>query len=143
MQIKRQLLMVAILAAITMLNACGTIDPASQNVRIIKSGAPLPVGESFGTNQSKEYDQPPILTSGDMPIYPISKALSGKSGAAVIAFTIGEDGKTRDLSVKDTSGEVYSRHAMIAIREWRFQPALKNGAPVAVRTQQTILFTTY
>ena len=89
---------------------------------------------------SNVYDTPPKLISGKSPIYPIGKALSGLSGSAHITYTIGADGKPSDFNVERTDNESYSNHAIIAVRQWKYSPALKSGQPVAVRVQQTFEF---
>lgn len=86
------------------------------------------------------YDTPPKLISGKSPIYPIRKKLSGQGGSADITYTIGANGKPTDFNVERTDNESYSNHAIIAVREWTFAPALKAGQPVAVRVQQIFEF---
>jgi protein TonB len=84
---------------------------------------------------SPQYDRPPILLSGRTPIYPITRLQRGQSGDALIAFTIDEHGIPRDFRVIRSDYPYYASHAIVAMREWRFQPALKNGKPVAVRAR--------
>ncbi|WP_418321408.1 energy transducer TonB [Piscinibacter sakaiensis] len=54
-----------------------------------------------------------------------------------IEFTIAEDGTTKDFVVVESDYRYFADHAIIALREWRYQPATKNGKPVAVRVRQT------
>jgi len=84
---------------------------------------------------SPQYDVPPILLSGRVPIYPITRLKRGQSGDALIAFTIDEHGIPRDFRVVQSDYPYYASHAIAAVREWRFRPALKNGKPVAVQAR--------
>ena len=82
---------------------------------------------------SAQYDVPPKLLSGRTPIYPITQLREHRSGDALIAFTIDEQGIPRDFRILKTDYSYFATHAIAAMREWRFQPATKNGRPVAAR----------
>ena len=75
----------------------------------------------------------PKLIRGTAPIYPISQLQQHKSGGAVISFTIDEQGKTRGFRVISTNYPYFASHAILAVQRWQFEPARKNGHPVAVR----------
>lgn len=89
---------------------------------------------------SDDWDTPPTLISGKRPIYPISKVLSREPGAAAIAFTIGIDGKARDFDVLSADDRRFADHAIIAVREWVWRPATKDGKPIEVRVSQDFQF---
>src|SRR5206468_10705892 len=84
---------------------------------------------------SPQYDVPPKLLSGRVPIYPITRLQRGESGNALIGFTIDEHGIPRDFRIIQSDYPYYASHAIVAMREWRFQPAIKNGKPVAARAR--------
>src|SRR6266542_2865701 len=84
---------------------------------------------------SPQYDRPPILLSGRVPIYPITRLKRGQSGDALIAFTIDEHGIPRDFRVVQSDYPYYASHAIAAVRQSRFRSALKNGKPVAVQAR--------
>lgn len=88
----------------------------------------------------EDYDEPPRLISGRAPVYPIRAAISRRTAEVLLAYTIGADGVPRDFEVLETPDEVFARHAIIAVREWRYAPAILDGQPVAVEIQQTIAF---
>jgi TonB family protein len=89
------------------------------------------IGESIGP--SSEYDVPPRLLSGRTPIYPISRLRRHQPGDALIEFTVDERGIPRDFRVVKADYPYFATHAIIAMRDWRYQPALKRGRPVAAR----------
>jgi TonB family protein len=80
--------------------------------------------------KSSQYDVPPKFISGPAPTYPPSRLRQRESGYADIVFTVDESGHTRDFRVVKTSYLYFANHAILAMQDWRFQPATKNGHPV-------------
>jgi TonB family protein len=89
---------------------------------------------------TRDYDVPPKFIRGDAPTYPISRALSRVTGDATIEYTIDEHGVPGDFKILKTSYKYFAYHAIIAMRNWRFEPAQKKGRPVAVHAQMTFNF---
>ena len=107
----------------------------------LRAGDPIPssrfdaikiVGDGF--------DAPPRLLSGNAPIYPISQVLGRKSGSAQLAYTIDESGLPKDIRVVYATYKYFGSHSVIALRKWKFSPALLHGQPVAVQVTQTFFF---
>lgn len=86
------------------------------------------------------FDTPPRLVFGKVPVYPIRAAISGIPASVSLRYTIGADGRTRDIEVIGGSGKPFSTHAVIAVREWRFEPATLGGEPVPFTVEQSISF---
>lgn len=117
----------AILACMAMLAGCAGSTPERQT-----AGRPLaPNSLQFPPNPA--WDVPPRLVSGDAAIYPISKLLNRKEGYAIVEFLIDVDGATKNIVVIESSDKVFGDHALIAIRDWKFEPAQKNGEAVPVK----------
>jgi TonB family protein len=107
----------------------------SQVAELLAGGAhPLP-NSALPWPKSPKYDKPPKLVSGNYPVFPISHSRFGRSGFAVVAFTIGQNGKTYDIEVLKASYPYFGSHTVLAVRDWKFEPALKNGKAVSVRTK--------
>jgi TonB family protein len=105
--------------------------PASMNVQPgVRSGSfGMPTNKmQFG--KSSQYDVPPKFISGPAPTYPPSRLRQRESGYADIVFTIDESGHTLDFRVVKTSYLYFANHAILAMQDWRFQPATKNGHSV-------------
>ncbi|HLK08197.1 MAG TPA: energy transducer TonB [Candidatus Angelobacter sp.] len=61
-------------------------------------------------------------------------------GEVTLLATIGADGRTRNLMVVRSLGMGLDEKAMEAVRTWRFEPARKNGQPVAVQMNIIVNF---
>ena len=54
---------------------------------------------------------------------------------------VSRDGVPIDVSVDDRSGNrEFDRSALQAVRQWRFQPALRDGKPVAATVRVPVEF---
>jgi TonB family protein len=89
------------------------------------------IGQS--ASSSSQYDVPPKLLSGRTPIYPITRLMRHQGGDAIIDFTVDEHGIPKDFRVVKADYPYFATHAIIAMRDWRYQPAIKNGKPVSAR----------
>ena len=75
------------------------------------------------------------------PDYPSQAALDGLEGWVDIDFIISEAGIPQDLKVRDANPRrVFDRAAINSLRQWRFEPILQNGAPVAKRATLRVRF---
>jgi TonB family protein len=113
--------------------ACQTL--AAQTLHPVNTRAGYGIGADkiqVVVNSTK-VDVPPKFISGAAPIYPISRLRRQESGYADIAFTVDETGHTRDFRVLSTSYLYFANHAILAVQNWRFHPATKNGRPVPCR----------
>jgi TonB family protein len=73
------------------------------------------------------------------PVYPPVALSQGLSGPVVLRATINEGGAVE--RVKTISGSaVLARAAEEAVKKWRYEPSLLNGAPVKVETEITVNF---
>ncbi|HEY2362124.1 MAG TPA: energy transducer TonB [Candidatus Angelobacter sp.] len=61
-------------------------------------------------------------------------------GEVTLLATIGADGRTRDLLVVRSLGMGLDEKAIEAVRTWRFEPAKKDGRPVAVQMNIIVSF---
>ena len=77
-------------------------------------------------------DTPPQLIFGTMPLYPFNQQWrGGKGGKAGIQLSVSELGKVVVLKSESAENRYFADHAAIAMRDWRVQPANRNGVPVA------------
>ncbi len=64
-------------------------------------------------------------------------------GTVVLWVVVGADGRTRDIRVQRSLGLGLDENAVEAIRRWRFEPARKDGMPVAVQVSVEVNFRLY
>ncbi len=73
--------------------------------------------------------------------YPADAERRGTEGWVDVEFTIAPDGTTQEFVVKETQpAGVFDKAAVDAIRKWRFEPVIRNGAPVAQRAVIRVRF---
>ncbi|MGY3266630.1 energy transducer TonB [Lysobacter sp. HA35] len=73
-------------------------------------------------------DRVPLLIEGYRPLFPAPRVVRGQAGKCLVRFSIGVDGRVADAK-GDGTDKMMCDHAIIAMRYWRFEPALKNGMP--------------
>jgi TonB family protein len=64
-------------------------------------------------------------------------------GTVVLWVVVGPDGRSRDIRIARSLGMGLDEKAMDAIRRWRFEPAKKDGVPVAVQINVEVSFRLY
>ena len=91
----------------------------------------------------------PVLAGADDPRllkmaqaeYPVQALRKNQSGWVEMEFTVGVDGKVRDVAViKAMPPRVFEREAMRAMQQSTFEPARKDGKVVESRASQKIEF---
>ncbi len=64
-------------------------------------------------------------------------------GVCVLWLVVGPDGRPRDIKVARTLGLGLDEKAIEAVKTWRFEPAMKDGKPVAVQINVEVQFRLY
>jgi periplasmic protein TonB len=64
-------------------------------------------------------------------------------GTVVLWMIVGPDGRTHQIRVMRTLGLGLDEKAIEAVREWRFEPARRNGQPVSVEISVEVSFRLY
>lgn len=64
-------------------------------------------------------------------------------GTCVLWLIVGPDGRPRDIRVQRTLGLGLDEKAIEAVKNWRFEPAMKDGKPVAVQINVEVSFRLY
>jgi TonB family protein len=64
-------------------------------------------------------------------------------GTCVLWLIVGPDGKPRDIKVARALGMGLDEKAIEAVRNWKFEPAMKDGKPVAVQINVEVNFRLY
>ena len=58
-------------------------------------------------------------------------------------LVIGSDGRPREMRVARSLGMGLDEKAMQAVKQWKFEPAMKDGHPVAVQMNVEVSFRLY
>jgi TonB family protein len=85
---------------------------------------------------------PRVLFSPD-PEYSEEARKAKYQGTVVLWVVVGPDGRPRDIRVQRTLGLGLDEKAVEAVRQWKFDPARKNGQPVAVQINVEVNFRLY
>ncbi|MGH8151851.1 MAG: energy transducer TonB [Rhodanobacteraceae bacterium] len=81
------------------------------------------------------------VVSAATPDYPVEAARNQTSGYAVVQFTVAADGAIEDAHIVQSSPRrVFDSAAVLAIRHSKFEPAMKDGQPVASKLVRRIDF---
>jgi protein TonB len=75
------------------------------------------------------------------PAYPREAERMGIKGWVDVEFTIAPDGRTQDVIVRNAEpARTFDQSAVDAIRRWRFEPVMRDGAAVQQRAAMRIRF---
>ena len=75
------------------------------------------------------------------PSFPESARKAGLSGWVEVTFTVTEKGEVTDVNVRNSSPEnVFDDSAMKAVKQWRFEPPLRDGQPTRQRSMARLKF---
>ena len=82
----------------------------------------------------------PRLLSNVDPQYGREARLVKFQGTVMLRVIVGTDGLVRELRVERPLGLGLDTQAVEAVRQWRFQPGMKDGVPVPVTAQVEVNF---
>jgi TonB family protein len=113
------------------------------------SGSGIGLGPGSGGNTGGGVFRVGGGVSAPVPIYRPEPEFSEEArkakyqGAVTVVCVVGPDGRVRDVQVTRPLGMGLDEKAIEAVKEWRFQPAKKDGVPVAVRILVDVDFHLY
>lgn len=121
---------IATLLAACCIVACGTskVDPYGRPYEPGNLLAPIELRDC----RPSDVDRPARLVSGTRPVYPVEDLLRGRSGTAVIEFDVRADGTVHAVA-SSADARWFRDHAVVAMRDWQVEPAVRAGRPVAVQ----------
>ena len=86
---------------------------------------------------------PPKAVYHPDPQYTDSARKKKIHGTVVVAMIVTPDGKVRDVKVIKSLDKDLDKQAIAAVGTWRFEPATKDGKPVAVHLKAEANFRIY
>lgn len=101
------------------------------------------VPRQSATEAGARVDQMPRkLPINPPPPYPLDALNAGIEGRVLILVSIRSDGRVADARISDSSGSPSLDQAALAtVRSWRFEPARRDGRPVAYDVVVPVRFT--
>jgi len=90
--------------------------------------------------QDGRCDQPPVFLGGKAPVYPAALQRQGITGSVTLTFVIASDGVPRDIHVVAATRQEFAEAAVLAVRSWRYRPAMLKGRAVEMTFGQSIPF---
>ena len=86
---------------------------------------------------------PPRALDTPDPEYSEEARKAKYQGTCVLWLIVGPDGNPRDIKVARALGMGLDQKAIEAVRRWKFEPAMKDGRPVAVQINVEVNFRLY
>jgi TonB family protein len=83
---------------------------------------------------------PPRPTYAPDPEYSERATKAGLQGSCEISLIVGTDGLAHDVKITKSLGMGLDENSVTAVRSWKFEPARKNGIPVAAQITVEISF---
>jgi protein TonB len=87
-----------------------------------------------------EIDQKPRLLVNPPPIYPSQMRGKKVEGTVSVIFVVDEHGKVVEPRIEKSSHPAFERPALDAVRQWKFEPAVKAGQRVSCRMRAPLRF---
>ena len=84
--------------------------------------------------------EPPVPVRMVPPVYPTELRRDGTSGIVVVKCLIDEKGNVTEAQIEKTSNPAFSQPAIDAIKRWKFKPAKKEGAAIALHVNIPVQF---
>ncbi len=128
--------LVALTALLFFVNGCATSSdkPETQNATYSFIGDAMLLAD---------VDVPPLPTFRAAANYPYALMRGRETGEVIVGFVLDTKGRPTQIKVIQTTNRSFwfSEAAINAMAQWKFQPALKNGKPVACIMTQPFSFT--
>ena len=120
-----------------------TVAPPPKKVTIDGAAQPGRGGETEGApyRPGDGGVKPPVVISEVRPSYTQEARQAQISGTVVLTCVVGIEGTVTDATVTRSLDSGLDEQAIIAARQWRFQPGTKDGRPVPVQVTIELTFT--
>ena len=79
------------------------------------------------------FDVKPVPLKTPPPEYPLSLKREGLDGVVAVKVMIDVTGAVSECSVSKSTDPRFDEAALAAVKKWKFKPAQKDGAPVAIK----------
>lgn len=87
-----------------------------------------------------EIDQKPRCVFQTTPSYPAEMRGKKADGVVTVIFLVDNAGKVSNVKVERSSHAAFERPALDAVKNWKFEPAVRGGERVACKMRITLRF---
>lgn len=115
-------------------------DPRGKEKRRDGGAKAADKAAAAGTGDEAEYDVPPKLIRRVEPKYTAAAREAKIEGGVKCRLTVGTDGLAHGIEVTEGLDPGLDANAVEALRQWKFDPAQKDGKPAAVRANLVVTF---
>lgn len=88
----------------------------------------------------EEIDQRPRAMFQTAPVYPAELRAKKVEGVVSLIFVVDPSGKVQTPRVEKSTHPAFEKPALEAVRQWKYEPAVKGGQRVSCRIRQSIRF---
>ena len=116
---------------------------ANEGTAAVAATAPAKKATTSKRTPAVRRDRDPqlIASSQVMPRYPAAALRSGETGTVMVEVAVDSKGVPTNVSIENRSGNrELDRAALSAVKQWRFQPALRDGTQVASTVMVPVQF---
>jgi len=76
---------------------------------------------------------PPLVSTHVDAVYPSAALVQGQHADVVLVVTVDADGHVTEVKVRESGGQLLDEAAIVAIRQWFFEPAKRDGKAMSSR----------
>lgn len=112
---------------------------SASHLRVILACAALLLAGAAAAQDSK-FDEPPMPSKTVAPVYPPELKKDKINGMVTMSIMVDEKGNVANAVVKKSTRPEFEQPAIDAVSKWKFEPAKKDGQPVAVQVVVPVKF---
>ncbi|PKN79383.1 MAG: hypothetical protein CVU48_05460 [Candidatus Cloacimonetes bacterium HGW-Cloacimonetes-1] len=130
--------------------ACRQAVPNAEDINMQSSNADSvhAIIDTASTDESGSFsflsfDEPPVLLQSTPAVYPPNSRKTGIQGNVILNVEVLPDGTVGEMSVRGSLQRgkgALDEVAMATVKQWKYQPALKDTTPVAAKIVQIVEF---
>jgi protein TonB len=87
-----------------------------------------------------DLDQKPRPIFQAEPVYPFELRQKKIEGTVYVQFIVDQDGRVVEPRIEKSTHSAFDKPALDAVRQWRFEPAVRDGRPVQAHLRVPIRF---
>ena len=136
-----RLMLMAVLCAATM--GAGQPQTAAPATGTVQNPAKLNFPHSPKFDPNQPVVSAPKLIKQVEPEYPEYARKKKLSATVEVRMVVDEAGVPQNIAVIKPLGNGFDEATIAAVNQWRFEPAMRDGKPVAVSLQSEVTFRIY